>query len=68
MLGYISWISYIGHINWSNDVELTTSRGGQPRATLPYRLRKVIHLGVKRHDFQFPPVIDAIDECYIADE
>ena len=50
MLGYISWISYTGHINWSNDVELTTfHEPWRPTARNPsYRLRKVIHLGVKR--------------------
>ena len=33
-LGYIFWVNYIGQINWPNAVELTTGRGGHPRAAL----------------------------------
>ena len=58
MLGYISWVSYIGQTNWPNAVELATGHGGHPRATLQASYRftllacesnnnKVIRLGVK---------------------
>ena len=41
MLEYISWVSYIGQINWPNAVELTTGHDGHPRANLHIACERV---------------------------